>query len=114
MLSDAFHTNRYAVLDTLILTTEPFTRSGIRAHGRCDRFTGDAYSSKALVPTSGVSRGLGFVYFLISISYRTYKINDCSLFMPFDWDVTITSEGLSILKSLSQWICVLKATTRHP
>jgi hypothetical protein len=35
----------------------PFIWSGNRAHGRCDRSTGDAYSSMAPDPTSGIPRG---------------------------------------------------------
>jgi hypothetical protein len=35
----------------------PFIECGKGAHGGCDRSTGDAYSSMAPDPTSGVSRG---------------------------------------------------------
>jgi hypothetical protein len=45
MLSDVSHTDRLAVLDTLILTTVRIVYlTRILAHGECDWSTGDAYS----------------------------------------------------------------------
>jgi hypothetical protein len=57
MLTDVFDTNRYAVIWYTDLDNGPFTWTRIRAHGRCDRSTGDAYSSMAPDPTSDLFRG---------------------------------------------------------
>jgi hypothetical protein len=69
-------------LDTLILTTDFYVWYG--AHGGCDRSAGDAYSSMSPDPISDVFRGR-YVYAqsLICISYRTYEIDYCSLFLSF-------------------------------
>jgi hypothetical protein len=53
------------------------------AQGRCDRSIGDAYSSWAPDPTSGLPRGPCLLHSQICISYMTYEINYCSFLCYF-------------------------------
>jgi hypothetical protein len=55
----------------------------IRAQGACNRFSGDACSSYVTDPTSDVYRGPCLPHSRICIFFRTYGIDDGSLFMPF-------------------------------
>jgi hypothetical protein len=71
-----FHTNRWAVLETLILTMRfvPLTWTGIE----CDQSGGDSYMyfSSAIDPNSGISRDQCLSHSKICPSYRTYGIDD--------------------------------------
>jgi hypothetical protein len=63
-----------------IIRVVPFIEHGNRAHGGCDRSTGDAYSSMAPDPTSGVSRGSGKPDFY------------CALFQYLNWTLILTAD----------------------
>jgi hypothetical protein len=58
-----------------------FSWYGNRAHGGCDRSTGDAYSSYTLKSTSGMFRDPCLPHSLICISYRTYAITLISFYI---------------------------------
>jgi hypothetical protein len=61
----------------------PFTWTGMRAHGGCDRSTGDAYSSMAPDPTSDIFRGpfTPILWFVFPI--RLMRLNTDRYFCHF-------------------------------
>jgi hypothetical protein len=77
------------------LRVEPFIERGNRAHGGCNRSTGDAYSSMAPDPTSDIFRGpctpiLWFVFpiklmRLITDRYFCHFISIHSFIHIFQW-----------------------------
>jgi hypothetical protein len=82
MLSGVVHTNRKAVLDTLILTTvRTVYLKRIKAHDGCDRSTG------MLTPPRHFITPLVYPEFLVCPILKVFpkrlKIDDCSLFMLF-------------------------------
>jgi hypothetical protein len=68
----------YQSLSRSSLRFIPYTWSENRAHGRCDRSTGNAYSSKAPDPTSGISRGP-----CLPILWFVFPTGLMRLFIPF-------------------------------
>jgi hypothetical protein len=63
------------------LRVVPFTWAGIRPYDVCDWSTGDAYSPRTPDSISDISWDPCLPRFQICICYRTYGIDDCSLFV---------------------------------
>ena len=91
----------------LILTTycSVFPIS-ILAHGGCDRWTGDAYSSSAPDPISGISRG-GIVFAMHSILYRVFWGDYKFVIFAFSCS---HNYNLTLIK-LHRFVCLLEETS---